>query len=566
MFGNLSSTPRTPREAVKLNDPYGAKDSNRKSGKGMYYNTSTPTREAPSEESKIRVTEEVLSVHSDPSSVGSHSEGSVSPKAEHSSECLEAFSIPQHITAVRPQKSEERIASSKQFEASEITDSRKIPLILVPGLQGSELYDASGKKIWVNAKHYLGREHPRLDLPLQWEKVEDDPEDPEGHRIYRQASDGVTAGGLLGRAGRPYYEFPYDWRRDLNEVAHHFAKFLQSVVDDCGVPAQVVGHSLGGLVVYAVMNDPKYVHLFHNAVFAGTPFSQGINFLEFMHVGLPTGLNKDIMDPFVLFTLPSGCVFYPYPDNHHVYGYKDRTPPPKPIEKDERFVTDLSMEEKEERIQFLSDYVWLTTHDTDFYDPEDWMRQKIGIYSLNYLDYPWKIPPNADRKDITEILFEHQRKALHQAKHFRSRICFNPNVDYPPIAVLRTTGIPTSSRVLRNGPKSIRGYDFDTLPKSDGDGRIATVATSPPRGVPHDVYRTELVHAFMFNDPKILNVLEEMNGYGGSREWTERPRPVTPVQKTSHHMSYWILKKLTSIDIKPPQGKPTFAYPPITTT
>ena len=74
------------------------------------------------------------------------------------------------------------------------------------------------------------------------------------------------------------------------------------------------------------------------------------------------------------------------------------------------------------------------------------------------------------------------RRIVHWYNVYRSRLRFNPDILYPPMAVLRTSNMPTLSRVLKNGPKSVRGYDFETLPKSDGDGRVVASATLLPRG------------------------------------------------------------------------------------
>eukprot|EP01117_Protostelium_nocturnum_P006439 TRINITY_DN2320_c0_g1_i4.p1 TRINITY_DN2320_c0_g1~~TRINITY_DN2320_c0_g1_i4.p1 ORF type:complete len:981 (-),score=188.83 TRINITY_DN2320_c0_g1_i4:888-3830(-) len=442
-----------------------------------------------------------------------------------------------------------------------IYDEQLIPIVFVPGLKGSSLINKEGKKIWLSKMQALGLECPRLDLPLEWQMVEDDPDDPDKHLIWRQKADGVRAGRVVKQLakisiyrnfvtecknkGRAFYEFAYDWRRDVNEAAHQLAKLLQQIYSHHKVPIQVVSHSMGGLVTYAVVNDPKFVHLFHSALFVGTPFSQEIAFLEFVHAGLAEGLNEEILSPQVLFTCPSGGVFYPFTDNPKVFGYKDRTKPPKQRPADPRFQTDAHDEEIEQRKKFLEDFCWLAVHDVDYYDPEDWLRQKIGIYSIDYQNFPWKVPPGTPPKDILKVLFDHQRCALHQAGHFRSRIRYNPNINYPPMAVLRTTCIPTLSRVLKDGPKSVRGFDFETLPKSEGDGRVVASATLLPRGVPHEVYTTKLDHTFQMNDPNIFKIMSELTSYGGDTKWYEKPKPETISSKSL--IPDQILRKLETI-------------------
>ncbi|PRP75578.1 hypothetical protein PROFUN_16480, partial [Planoprotostelium fungivorum] len=178
------------------------------------------------------------------------------------------------------------------------------PIVLVPGVQGTQLYTKEGKKIWASTRQVLNLESTRLDLPLEWDTVDDDPEDPYQHRQFRQKSDGIVAGDILmhvarvpiykrfikrcKKEGRKFYPFLYDWRRDLNEAAHNLILLLKRVYSECGRPAQVVGHSNGGLIVYAALNDPENTYLFDSTLFVGTPFSPMIDFLEFMHVGVPT--------------------------------------------------------------------------------------------------------------------------------------------------------------------------------------------------------------------------------------------------------------------------------------
>ncbi|PRP79396.1 hypothetical protein PROFUN_12994 [Planoprotostelium fungivorum] len=447
-----------------------------------------------------------------------------------------------------------------------ITDEKLIPVVFIPGLKGSSLYSKEGRKIWINKMQALGLDNPRLDLPLEWYKVDDDPDDPDGHLLWRQRSDGVRAGKVIKQMlkvsiyrnfmndvkakGRPFYEFAYDWRRDCNEAAHLLSKKLLAIYEQHRVPIQVVSHSMGGLITYAVVNDPKFTHLFHSALFVGCPFSQEITFLEYMHAGQPEGLNTEILSPQVLFTCGSAGVFYPFPDNPKVYGYKDRTHRPR-----QYMPSPESDEELEQQRKFMEEYPWLTIYDIDFYSPEDWLRHKIGIYSIDYENLPWKLPPNTTPEQVREVLFEHQRRALHQ-----SRLRFNPDIAYPPMAVLRTSNVPTLSRVLKNGPKSVRGYDFESLPKSDGDGRVVASATLLPRGVPHVVYTCKLDHTFQMNDPNIIKILSILTSHGGDPRWFEKPTKTEELESKTLLSDY--IKKFKSLELRPFRRKSQGNLPP----
>ncbi|PRP87486.1 hypothetical protein PROFUN_00697 [Planoprotostelium fungivorum] len=439
--------------------------------------------------------------------------------------------------------------------------SKRIPLVFVPGVKGSSLQDAEGRKVWITPRQAFGQ-NPRhcqaLDLPLHWYEVNNDPEDPDGHLRYRQMTDGIQPRKPISKVAkfhiyghwlkvarkidRPYYEFAYDWRRDLNEASHNLIKFLEPIVAQHG-PVQIVCHSMGGLVVFAALNDPKTVKMFHNVIFAGTPFSQEIGFLFDMHVGVPNGFNNQILDPKVLFTCASGSVFYPFHDNPKVFIRKDqvqherRRPEP-----DEDHTTFLSDEEIRHHKQFLEDHPDLTVFDIDFYDPNDWREFKIGIFSMEYQNMNFKLPPGARQEDLEAVINSHMQHAMYQGVHFRNRIKFNPKVEYPPMAMLHNTTHETFARVLRDGPKSVRGFDFETLPKTTGDIRVSAASTTLPRGVPFDVYETENEHAYLLDDPIVWKIMDRMNDFNGDPEWFHRTK-ITFVRKqvdgkpivTRHH-------------------------------
>ena len=88
---------------------------------------------------------------------------------------------------------------------------------------------------------------------------------------------------------RPTAVFPYDWRRSLSELSVEFHEFCETTFPS--QPVQVVAHSMGGLISYSAMqrNPEKYRP---GGVLVGVPFGTGIQYLEDMHEGYYTELNR----------------------------------------------------------------------------------------------------------------------------------------------------------------------------------------------------------------------------------------------------------------------------------
>ncbi len=131
------------------------------------------------------------------------------------------------------------------------------PVVVVPGILGSELVRSDGTQVWLNAGNAVG--HHDLALPATL---------PLG-----SGRDGLVPGRLLGTddvlprifgfteypdlvdilrgAGLRYHVFTYDWRRDLAECAARLDERLEALAGELGDPEarfSLVGHSMGGLV------------------------------------------------------------------------------------------------------------------------------------------------------------------------------------------------------------------------------------------------------------------------------------------------------------------------------
>jgi pimeloyl-ACP methyl ester carboxylesterase len=131
------------------------------------------------------------------------------------------------------------------------------PIVVVPGLLGSELQRPDGTRVWLNLGNALGYHDLGLPAALPLASSRDD----------------LVPGGLLGAdAALPrlfgfteyadlveflkdfslsFHVFTYDWRRDLVESARRLDEALDALAEARGEPDarfNVVGHSMGGLV------------------------------------------------------------------------------------------------------------------------------------------------------------------------------------------------------------------------------------------------------------------------------------------------------------------------------
>jgi len=99
---------------------------------------------------------------------------------------------------------------------------------------------------------------------------------------------------------------------------------------------------------------------------------------------------------------------------------------------------------------------------------------------------------------------------LETAKIFRQEVVFKPDVKYPPIAVLNSKSKDTFVSMMKDGPKSVNGWDFDTMPQKPGDGRMKRCDTRPPKGVPFEEYTCEQGHAELLNDALVLQIIKDL--------------------------------------------------------
>jgi len=86
----------------------------------------------------------------------------------------------------------------------------------------------------------------------------------------------------------------------------------------------------------------------------------------------------------------------------------------------------------------------------------------------------------------------------------------NPNIKYPPIAVLASEAHPTLISGIKDGPQSVNGFDFQSGPKAPGDGRLPFQFATPPPGIPYKLYKTKKAHMDLLNLKKVPNILADL--------------------------------------------------------
>ncbi|MCG6925045.1 MAG: hypothetical protein LJF30_07010 [Acidobacteria bacterium] len=141
------------------------------------------------------------------------------------------------------------------------------PLVVVPGLMGSQLLRPDGTQAWLNLGNAVG--HHGLGLPRRLPLAESRDELRPGPLIgtdsvlprvfgfteYADLIDLLESAGFvpeLERGPCRYAVFSYDWRRDLVESARALEGRLDALAAARGEPGarfHLLGHSMGGLVV-----------------------------------------------------------------------------------------------------------------------------------------------------------------------------------------------------------------------------------------------------------------------------------------------------------------------------
>jgi triacylglycerol esterase/lipase EstA (alpha/beta hydrolase family) len=249
----------------------------------------------------------------------------------------------------------------------EIKPAPKTPLILIPGIGGSELkinemkvwsendghggmftnvYSA-GEKVWVNTvQAILLGDDDYFDIL----KMQTDGSTSEANigltgnltlEAYQSEIDFFIANGYI--LNQNLFVFPYDWRRDISLTAPLLDQKINEIKIQTGnQKVDIVAHSMGGLVARNYIADSARAQNVRKLFTLGTPHFGSVKFLSAITNGIclkfeigssclsiATSEIKDIVQNMIsgYELAPSQAYynFYSGEDNNHPYPYKTET-------------------------------------------------------------------------------------------------------------------------------------------------------------------------------------------------------------------------------------------------
>jgi pimeloyl-ACP methyl ester carboxylesterase len=170
-------------------------------------------------------------------------------------------------------------------------ESRRRPVVVVPGLMGSELWLGS-ERLWPNPKYILSNPEifrlpgdPRMEARCIVSELVIVPNIVK-QRQYSGLGDYLEA-GLGYERGKDLLEFAYDWRQDVRLAAQRLAE----AIDRWNVrpPVTILAHSLGTLVTRYYVERLGGKKVVERIVLMGGP-----------HYGTPKGLAAILVGPGML--------------------------------------------------------------------------------------------------------------------------------------------------------------------------------------------------------------------------------------------------------------------------
>jgi pimeloyl-ACP methyl ester carboxylesterase len=206
--------------------------------------------------------------------------------------------------------------SAENEKEAGIADLLKDVVVLLPGILGSVL-ERDGKVVWGFTAGGIGRAVMSLGDSIKDLKLgKDSPVAPyldDGIRATRVMPDihlipglwKIDGYGAIGDAiknsrwfkvqpGENYFEFPYDWRRDIRSAAHRLAEESERWLHGWRQKSPeaklaLVAHSQGGLVSRYFLENLEGWRDTRILVTFGTPYGGSLNPLNFISNGFKKG-------------------------------------------------------------------------------------------------------------------------------------------------------------------------------------------------------------------------------------------------------------------------------------
>jgi len=207
------------------------------------------------------------------------------------------------------------------------TPTPKTPLILIPGIGGSEL-KINEMKVWAEDTGHGGKfsylypknENVWLNEDKMGEFGEDDYYD-----VLRMKTDGITSEANIGLTGnlvvrayqgaidffisngyelnKDFFVFPYDWRKDISGTKSFLDEEIQQIKTQTGsAKVDIVAHSMGGLVARSYISDAARALNVRKLFTLGTPHLGSVSSLKALRYGYCLAIE---IGPFCLSLAPS---------------------------------------------------------------------------------------------------------------------------------------------------------------------------------------------------------------------------------------------------------------------
>ena len=163
-----------------------------------------------------------------------------------------------------------------------ISDNARNPVLIVPGIMGTEIFKET-EKLWPDVGRMLVTPGDKFMNPLAYKNEDATPIDTSlsiGNVINKEIKFDYSEALMNELINQGYIKnqnlflFPYDWRKDLADVAdNEFKNKINELLDIPGVgKIDVIAHSQGGLVFKRFLyENPAYLYSINKAVFVGTP-------------------------------------------------------------------------------------------------------------------------------------------------------------------------------------------------------------------------------------------------------------------------------------------------------
>jgi lecithin:cholesterol acyltransferase len=171
----------------------------------------------------------------------------------------------------------------------------RIPLIVVPGIMGSEL-SCAGVNIWPTvAIDRSGALFDALELAGHGSAESSCPAPMSADAVIRSAYGQDEYGSLLEglqdagyEPGTTLFTYPYDWRKSVAASAVGLLEEIDAVRAQTGAErVDVLAHSQGGLVTRVALSLPQSVGTVRRVLTLGTPYYGAAKLLAILLTGSP---------------------------------------------------------------------------------------------------------------------------------------------------------------------------------------------------------------------------------------------------------------------------------------